>query len=128
MTLTTCIDQIASCLNGLAPHWLPPYDLNAYAAKVDAECGYSSDMMVATEVNTRMFEETVAFIQLCGAFASLSTSTQQQYTRVRDDLTEIDAVLAHNAASGCPTYKGLLKLLVDRGVLVRRTLDPPSSA
>lgn len=128
MTVTASIDQIASNLNGWAPHWLPAYDLNAYAAKVDAECGYGSDMMVAIEVNTRLFEETVAFVQLCGAFASLNTSVALQYTRVHDSEDELGSALGHNAASVCQTYTELLKLLVDRGVLVRRTPEPPSSA
>jgi len=120
MTPADHFDEIARRLDKLAPHWLPPYDLNAYAAQVDAECGYSSDMMVATEVNTRVFEEVAAFVQLCGAFAQLNPTAVQQYVRVRDDRTEIDGALAQNAAAGCPTYARLLTLLVHRGVLAQR--------
>lgn len=128
MALNASIGQIASSLNGLAPHWLPAYDLNAYAAKVDAECGYGSDMMIAIEVNTRLFEETVAFVQLCGAFASLNTSVALQYMRVHDSEDKLGNALLHNAASICQTYTQLLELLVDRGILVQRTLDSPPSA
>lgn len=127
MALNASIDQIASNLHGWAPHWLPAYDLNAYAAKVDAECEYGSDMMVAIEVNTKMFEEVAAFVQLCGAFASLNTSVALQYMRVHDSEDELGKALEHSAASACQTYKELLELLVDRGILVQRTLDPPSS-
>ncbi|KVU62547.1 hypothetical protein [Burkholderia cepacia] len=74
MTLKAGIDEIARSLDGLHPPWLPAYDLRAYAAKVDSECGYGSDMMVAIEINTRMFEEIVAFVHVCGAFASLQPS------------------------------------------------------
>lgn len=128
MALNASIDQIASNLHGWAPRWLPAYDLNSYAAKVDAECGYGSDMMIAIEVKTRLFEETVAFVQLCGAFASLNTSVALQYTRVHDSEDELGNALLHNAASVCQTYTQLLELLVGRGILVQRTLDPPSSA
>jgi hypothetical protein len=36
---TASIDQIARSLDGVVPHWLPAYDPNIYAAKVDAACG-----------------------------------------------------------------------------------------
>ncbi|MBB4225916.1 hypothetical protein [Variovorax guangxiensis] len=127
MALNASIDQIASNLHGWAPHWLPAYDLNAYAAKVDAECEYGSDMMVAIEVNAKMFEEVAAFVQLCGAFASLNTSVALQYMRVHESEDELGKALEHSAASACQTYTELLELLVDRGILVQRTLDPPSS-
>lgn len=123
MTLAASINEIARCLDGLDPHWLPAYDMRAYAAKVDAECGYGSEMMVAIEINTRMFEEVVAFVHVCGAFARLHPSTARQYECVRRDNAEIDDVLARNAAEPCPTYTGLLSLLVDRGILVRCVLD-----
>ena len=128
MALNASIDQIASNLHGWAPRWLPAYDLNSYAAKVDAECGYGSDMMIAIEVKTRLFEETVAFVQLCGAFASLNTSVALQYMRVHDSEDELGKALEHSAASACQTYTELLKLLVDRGILVQRGLDSPPSA
>ncbi|BEP45877.1 hypothetical protein [Variovorax sp. V15] len=128
MALNASIGQIASNLNGWAPHWLPAYDLNAYAAKVDAECGYGSDMMIAIEVKTRLFEETVAFVQLCGAFATLNTSVALRYTRVHGSEDELGKALEHSAASACQTYTELLKLLVDRGILVQRGLDSPPSA
>lgn len=115
--MTTSIDQIARSLDGLAPYWLPAYDLHAYAGKVYDECGYTADMMVGMEVNTKVFEEVVAFIQICGAFAHLHPSAARQYVRVRDDKAEIDDALAHNAASACPTYTALLTLLVERGIL-----------
>ena len=106
MTRTASIDEIARSLNGLEPPWLPAYDMRAYAAKVDSECGYSSEMMVALEINTRMFEEVVAYVHLCGAFAPLHSSTARQYECVRNDSAEIDDVLAHHATGACPTYTG----------------------
>lgn len=115
--MTASIGQIARSLNGLAPYWLPAYDLNAYAAKVDAECGYTADMMVALVVNTKVFEELVAFVQICGAFAHMHPSAVRHYVRVRDDKDEIDDALARNAANACPTYTGLLTLLIERGIL-----------
>jgi len=123
MTLTGSINEIARSLNGLEPPWLPAYDMRAYVEKVDSECGYSSEMMVAIEINTRMFEEVVAFVHLCGAFASLHPSTARQYECVRNDRAEIDEVLAHNATAACPTYTGLLTSLVDRGIVARCALD-----
>jgi len=123
MTLTAGIDEIARSLDGLGPSWLPAYDMRAYAAKVDSECGYGSDMMVAVEINTKMFEEVVAFVHLCGAFASLHPSTARQYECVRNDRAEIDDVLARIATAACPTYTGLLTSLVDRGILARCALD-----
>lgn len=65
MTLKAGIDEIARSLDGLRPAWLPAYDLRACAAKVDSECGYGADMMVAIDINTRMFEEIVAFVHSC---------------------------------------------------------------
>ncbi|ORT82901.1 hypothetical protein B7G54_26035 [Burkholderia puraquae] len=97
--------------------------MRAYAAKVDSECGYGADMMVSVEINTRMFEEVVAFVHLCGAFASLHSTTARQYECVRNDRAEIDDVLAHNATAACPTYTGLLTSLVNRGILARCALD-----
>ena len=123
MPLTASINEIARSLDGLDPHWLPAYDMRAYAAKVDAECGYGSEMMVAIEINTRMFEEVVALVHLCGAFAWLHPFTAREYECVRNDKAEIDDVLARNATEPCPTYSGLLTRLVDRGILVRRVLD-----
>lgn len=120
MTWTASIDEIARSLNGLEPPWLPAYDMRAYAAKVDSECGYSSEMMVALEINTRMFEEVVAYVHLCGAFAPLHPSTARQYECVRNDSAEIDDVLAQHATGACPTYTGLLASFVDRGIVVRR--------
>ncbi|WP_143329954.1 hypothetical protein [Burkholderia sp. AU31652] len=120
MTRTASIDEIARSLNGLEPPWLPACDMRAYAAKVDSECGYSSEMMVALEINTRMFEEVVAYVHLCGAFASLHPSTARQYECVRNDSAQIDDVLAHHATGACPTYTGLLASFVDRGIVVRR--------
>ncbi|VWB41444.1 hypothetical protein [Burkholderia lata] len=119
MTRSASIDEIARSLNGLEPPWLPAYDMRAYAAKVDSECGYSSEMMVALEINTRMFEEVVAYVHLCGAFGSMHPSTARQYECVRNGRAEIDDVLAHNATGACPTYTGLLASFVDRGILVR---------
>lgn len=126
MTLTASIDEIASSLDGLDPPWLPRYDLRAYAAKVDNECGYTSDMMVGMEMNTKMFEEVVAFVQLCGAFAQLHPSDARQYACMRDDRVEIDDALARNASHACPTYTGLLALLIERGILVPRAQNPAS--
>ncbi|UEP32679.1 MULTISPECIES: hypothetical protein [unclassified Burkholderia] len=111
MTLTASIDEIARSLDGLAPPWLPAYDMRAYAEKVESECGYGADMMVSIEINTRMFEEVVAFVHLCGAFASLHPFVARQYECVRNDRAEIDDVLAHNATVACPTYTGLLTSL-----------------
>ncbi|WP_124579672.1 hypothetical protein [Burkholderia contaminans] len=120
MTRTASIDEIVRSLNGLEPPWLPAYDMRAYAAKVDSECGYSSEMMVALEINTSMFEEVVAYVHLCGAFALLHPSAARQYECVRNDSAEIDDVLAHHATGACPTYTGLLASFVDRGIVVRR--------
>lgn len=39
MTLATSIHEITRSLEGLDPPWLPVYDMRAYAAKVDDECG-----------------------------------------------------------------------------------------
>ncbi|WP_131931416.1 MULTISPECIES: hypothetical protein [Burkholderia] len=119
MTPTAGIDEIARSLDGLIPPWLPAYDMRAHATKVDSECGYSAEMMVALEINTRMFEEVIAFVHLCGAFASMHPSTARQYECVRNDGAEIDDVLARNATGACPTYTGLLTSFVDRGILVR---------
>lgn|SRR5471032_2156695 len=117
-----CINEIARSLRCLVPHWLPAYDQAAYATKVNAECGYSSDTMAAAEFNTRMFEEVVSFVQLCAAFARLlDRPADQQYACVRNDMTEINDLLAQHAGDGCPTYTGLLTLFVERGVLERRT-------
>ncbi|WP_156814584.1 hypothetical protein [Burkholderia lata] len=123
MTLTASINEIARSLNGLEPPWLPACDMRAYAEKVDSECGYSAEMMVALEINTRMFEEVVAYVHLCGAFASLHPSTARQYECVRNDRAEIDDVLAHHATGACPTYTGLLMSFVDRGIVVRCAMD-----
>lgn len=123
MTLTASINEIARSLNGLEPPWLPACDMRAYAEKVDSECGYSAEMMVALEINTRMFEEVVAYVHLCGAFASLHPSPARQYECVRNDRAEIDDVLAHHATGACPTYTGLLMSFVDRGIVVRCALD-----
>ncbi|QVX40704.1 hypothetical protein J4H89_23205 (plasmid) [Ralstonia solanacearum] len=117
MANTVSIDQIARGLNGLVPHWLPTYDLNVYAAKVEAECGYTADIMVAIEVDTKIFEEVAAFVHICGAFGRLHPSPARKYVCMRDEKTEIDDALARNAASACPTYSGLLTLLVDLGIL-----------
>ena len=65
MSLKAGIDEIARSLDGLHPPWLPAYDLRACAAKVDSECGYGADMMVAIDINTRIFEEIVAFVHSC---------------------------------------------------------------
>lgn len=70
MTLTTSACEIARSLDGLGPPWLPVYDRRAYAAKVDSACGSGAGMMVSTEIDSRMFEEVVAFVHLRGAFAS----------------------------------------------------------
>ncbi|WP_198088258.1 hypothetical protein [Variovorax sp. E3] len=126
MTLTAIIDEIARSLDGLDPHWLPRYDLRAYAAKVDNECGYTSNTMVGMEINTKLFEEIVAFVQLCGAFGRLHPSDAKLYACVRDDMVEIDDALARNATHACPTYTGLLALLIERGILVQRAQNPPS--
>lgn len=64
MSLKAGIDEIARSLDGLHPPWLPAYDLRACAAKVDSECGYGADMMVAIDINTRIFEEIVAFVHV----------------------------------------------------------------
>ncbi|KVA54990.1 hypothetical protein WI61_29610 [Burkholderia cepacia] len=122
MSLKAGIDEIARSLDGLHPPWLPAYDLRACAAKVDSECGYGADMMVAIDINTRIFEEIVAFVHscirafvhscirafvhsciracvdVCGAFASLQPSTARQYECVRNDSAEIDDVPALNAS------------------------------
>ncbi|ERJ34862.1 hypothetical protein L810_2566 [Burkholderia sp. AU4i] len=42
---------------------------------------------------------------------------------MRNDSAEIDDVLVLNASRACPTYTGLLKSLVDRGIVVRCALD-----
>ncbi|MDW9245778.1 hypothetical protein C7S13_7873 [Burkholderia cepacia] len=42
---------------------------------------------------------------------------------MRNDSAEIDDVPALNASRACPTYTGLLKSLVDRGIVVRCALD-----
>ncbi|KVH40408.1 hypothetical protein [Burkholderia cepacia] len=80
-------------------------------------------MMVAIEINTRMFEEIVAFVDLCGAFVSLQPSAARQYECVCDESAEIDDVLVLDTSRACPTYKELLKSLVDRGIVVRCALD-----
>ncbi|WP_321899197.1 hypothetical protein [Burkholderia cepacia] len=106
MSLKAGIDEIARSLDGLHPPWLPAYDLRACAAKVDSECGYGADMMVAIDINTRIFEEIVAFVHsciracmdVCGAFASLQPSAARPYECVRNDSAEIDDVLALNAS------------------------------
>lgn len=77
-------------------------------------------MMASIDVNTKVFEEVVAFVQICGAFVRLPLSDARQYVCVRNDKAEIDDALAHNAASACPTYTGLLTLLVELGILARR--------
>lgn len=123
MTLTASINEIARSLDGLDPPWLPAYDMRAYGAKVDDECGYTSDTMVGMEINTKLYEEVVAFVQLCGAFGRLHPSEARQYECVRDDRAEIDEVLARNAADACPTYTGLMRLFVEHGILVRRAPD-----
>lgn len=126
MTLTASIDEIARSLDGLDPPWLPRYDLRVYAAKVDDECGYTSDTMVGMEVHTKLFEEVVAFVQLCGAFGRLHPSKAKLYACVRDDRAGIDDALARNATGTCPTYTGLLELLIERGILVQHAQNPPS--
>lgn len=123
MTTTDCIDGITRSLDDLKPHWLPTYDLRAYAAKVDAECSYTSEMMVAMEVNAKVFEEIDAFVQLCGAFARMNPSPAPKYVRVSHEVAEIDDALAHYAGASYPTYTGLLALLVERGMLVRQSSD-----
>ncbi|MBN3793462.1 hypothetical protein [Burkholderia sp. Ac-20392] len=45
-------------------------------------------MMASIEINSRVFEEVVAFMHLCGAFASLHPSTARQYECVRNDRVE----------------------------------------
>lgn len=126
MTLTASIDEIARSLDGLDPPWLPHYDLRAYAAKVDEERGYTSDTMVGMEIHTKLFEEVVAFVQLCGAFGRLHPSDAKLYACVRDDRVGIDDALARNATSACPTYTGLLALLIERGILVQCAQNPAS--
>ncbi|RSZ32771.1 MULTISPECIES: hypothetical protein [unclassified Variovorax] len=126
MTLTASIDEIARSLDGLDPPWLPRYDLCAYAAKVDEACGYTSDTMVGMEVHTKLFEEVVAFVQLCGAFGRLHPSDAKLYACVRDDRAGIDDALVRNATRACPTYTGLLALLIERGILVQRAQNPAS--
>lgn len=79
--------------------------------------------MVGMEINTKLFEEVVAFVRLCGAFGRLHPSDARLYECVRHDKAEIDDVLAPNAAGACPTYTGLLTLLVDQGILVRSAVD-----
>ncbi|WP_124842763.1 hypothetical protein [Burkholderia cepacia] len=102
MSLKAGIDEIARSLDGLRPAWLPAYDLRACAAKVDSECGYGADMMVAIEIN--QYENVRgdccirACVDVCGAFASLQPSTARQYECVRNDSAEIDDVPALNAS------------------------------
>lgn len=115
------IEAIAFSLGWLTPAWLPAYDMKAYARKVDADSGYSADMSVAMEVGARMFEEATAFVQLCGAFAMIHRSPAHQHVRVRDDIDEIKEALAQNAATGCPTYAGLLAVLLERGIVRKMT-------
>jgi hypothetical protein len=124
MTDNPRIEAIAFSLEWLTPTWLPAYDLKAYAAKVDTESGYSAEMSVAMEIGASMFEEATAFVQVCGAFATIHRSPAHQYMSVRDDIDEINEALAHNAAAGCPTYAGLLAVLVERGI-VRKMTDEP---
>lgn len=124
MTEDPSIEAIGFSLGWLTPAWLPAYDLKAYAGKVDTDSGYSAEMSVAMEIGARMFEEATAFVQLCGAFAMIHRSPAHQYVRVHDDIDEIKEALAQNAATGCPTYAGLLAVLIERGI-VRKMTDEP---
>lgn len=121
------IEAITFGLDWLTPTWLPAYDLKAYAGKVDTESGYSADMSVAMEIGARLFEEATAFVQLCGAFAMIHRSPAHQYESVRKDIDEINEALARNAASGYPTYAGLLAVMVERGIVRKRTDEPRSA-
>lgn len=127
MATTDCIDEVTHLLEGLKPHWLPAYDMKAYARKVDEECGFTSETMVAMHINQKMFEEAVAFVQLCGAFGWINPSDAQQYVRIRDDRDEIDNALASHVSSTCPTYTGLLALFVERGMLALKSSAPWSA-
>jgi len=99
------------------PEWLPVYDLRRYAAKVDDECGYGSDMMVGMVIEGALFEELLAFLNLCAAFARMYTK-QRPYKAVGDAPPgALERALAENARRDCPTYAGLIELLLREGVI-----------
>lgn len=99
------------------PDWLPVYDLGRYAAAVDRDCGFSSDMMVAQAVNGALFEERLAFLQLCAAFTPM-LSDQRRYRALSDAAPGArDRALAANAARDCPSYTSLIGLLLREGAI-----------
>ena len=99
------------------PAWLPVYDLRQYAAKVDDECGYGSDMMVGMVIEGALFEELLAFLQLCAAFARMET--KKRAYKAAGDLPPgaLERALAENAQRDCPTYTGLIELLLREGAI-----------
>ncbi|TSD84409.1 hypothetical protein FFK22_032890 [Mycobacterium sp. KBS0706] len=99
------------------PAWLPVYDLRRYAAKVDDECGYGSDMMVGMVIEGALFEEVLAFLNLCAAFARMYTR-QRPYKAAGDAPPgALERALAENAQRDCPTYTGLIELFLRAGVI-----------
>ncbi|MBN3822960.1 hypothetical protein G3O00_04950 [Burkholderia sp. Ac-20384] len=63
-------------------------------------------MMVSIEIDSRMFEEVVAFVHLRGAFASLHPFTARQNECRRNDRVEIDRALAPNATGDVRLTRG----------------------
>lgn len=99
------------------PGWLPAYDLARYAAEVDRNCGFGSDMMVAQAVNAALFEEQLALLQLCAAFTPMLSDRRRYRALAGAAPDALQRALAANAAQDCPTYGGLIARLLREGVI-----------
>lgn len=99
------------------PPWLPVYEIGPFIRKVDRDYPFGAEQGVTPYFNARLLQEQQALIEICRSFDAMHLARRY---RPDPDWTEarIDALLRQNEADGEPTYTGLLRLMVEAGILV----------
>ncbi|HEY9346599.1 MAG TPA: hypothetical protein VIQ53_14880 [Inquilinus sp.] len=64
-----------------------------------------------------LFEEVLAFLNLCAAFAWMYTKPRPYKAAGDAPPGALERALAENAQRDCPTYSGLIELLLRDGVI-----------
>ena len=110
-----------------SPPWLPLYDLDAYLAHADAPRHRDPNMTSTFADQATRLDEYQAIIDLCAAFQSDRFTDHSHYAVVDHTEGLIEQLLRENALQRHPSYRSLLKLMIHRGALIRRTHQEPSS-